>query len=532
LAGLLLAASFPKISIAGFAWVAPGFILLTAIGKPPRQTFRIGYVAGLANFLASLYWLLLIPVKGFPILGWIVLGAFLALGTGLWVWLSWKFYPAKLDGEGAGAPLENLGAQFFSVPWASRTMWTISCAATWVAVEMVQARIFGGFPWNLLASSQYKLVPLIQIASITGIYGVSFLVGWTSVSFLCAGVLIVRKPALRSGWIGEIILPALAVIVIYGTGWQKIMKPARPSPEITVALVQPSIPQTLIWDTNQNSIRFEQLLRLSSQAVTNKPDVMFWPEGAIPEMVRYDPATHDAVTSFARKHKVWMIVGSDDAEPHPGTAPDEEPDFFNSSFLVSPSGILVERYKKRNLVMFGEYIPLLRWLPFLKYVTPIQAGFTPGDKVVPFKMPDLNVNVSVLICFEDTFPQLVREYVFDDTDFLVNLTNDGWFGESSAQWQHAVAALFRTVENGVPLVRCSNNGLTCWIDSFGRLRDKGSTGGVYGKGFLIARIPVLNPNETRVATFYRLHGDVFGWACVALAILRWAQVSISTRRTK
>jgi apolipoprotein N-acyltransferase len=533
-AGLLLAASFPKISIAGLAWVAPGLMLLAAIGKPPRQTFRIGYVAGFVHFLASLYWLLMIPVSWFPILGWVALSAFLALGMGTWVWLSWKFFPTKLDGLSPASTNENLAAQFLSIPWASRTMWTISCAAIWVALEMVQARIFGGFPWNLLASSQYKLVPLIQIASITGIYGVSFLVVWTSLALLSALILIIGKAKMRSAWAGEIFLPALAVIAIYGIGYHKVLKPSRPAPEITVALVQPSIPQTLIWDTNENAARFNQLLKLSEKALTNKPDVMLWPEGGIPEMLRYDEATHRAVTEMARAHKVWMIVGSDDAEPRRNSGPHDEPDFFNSSFLVSSSGQLMDRYSKRNLVMFGEYIPLLRWMPFLKYVTPIQGGFTSGDKVVPFQLEDLKVKVSVLICFEDTFPQLVREYVSDDTDFLVNITNDGWFGHGAAQWQHAVAAIFRTVENGVPLVRCSNNGLTCWIDSCGRLREifHNSNEGVYGQGFLIAHVPVLNPGETRAPTFYRLHGDVFGWSCVGFVVLRWMQVWILGRMNK
>jgi apolipoprotein N-acyltransferase len=528
-AGLLLAASFPKISIAGLAWVAPGLILLTAIGKPGRQTFRIGYVAGLAHHLASLYWLLMIPVAWFPILGWVALSAFLALEMGAWVWLSWKFFPAKLDGH----TVENFAAQFFSVPWTRRIVWAISCAAIWVALEMYQARILGGFPWNLLGSSQYKLIPLIQVASATGIYGVSFLLVWMSLSLLSAGFRIIRRPALRSAWVGEIILPALAVSALYAIGCHKVLKPTPRSPELTVALVQPSIPQTLIWDTNENAARFQQLLKLSEEALKQKPDLMIWPEGAIPEMVRYDEETHRAVTSLARAHKVWLIIGSDDAEPHPNAGPQDEPDFFNSSFLVSSSGQLVERYKKRNLVMFGEYIPLFRWLPFLKYVTPIKGGFTPGEGAVPFELKDLNVKISVLICFEDTFPQLVREYVSDDTDFLVNLTNDGWFGQSSAQWQHAAAAIFRAVENGVPLVRCSNNGLTGWVDSCGRLREmfQSPANGIYGQGFLIAHVPVLNPGETRAPTFYRLHGDVFGWGCAALVVLQMLKFCIFKRKT-
>jgi apolipoprotein N-acyltransferase len=129
------------------------------------------------------------------------------------------------------------------------------------------------------------------------------------------------------------------------------------------------------------------------------------------------------------------------------------------------------------------------------------------------------VKTATLICFEDVFPHLVREYANSDTDFLVNLTNDGWFGEGAEQWQHAGSAAFRAVENGLPLLRCCNNGLTCWIDSRGRLqqvfRDK--SGSIYGPGVMTAQIPLLPPGETRPRTFYNQHGDWFGWLCAAVA---------------
>lgn len=530
-AGLLLALSFPKMSIAGLAWVAPGLILLTAIGKSPRQIFWIGYTAGFGHYLASLYWLLLIPVAWFPILGWLALSGFLGLFTATWVWGCWKLFPAQLTGKGTATTIENLADQFLSIPWAGRMIWTISGAAIWVALEMIISRIFGGFPWNLLGSSQYKLVPLIQVASFGGIYGVSFIVVWTSLSFLAAGMVIIRRPNRRSAWVGEIILPALVVFGTYAVNYHQLLQPEPKRPEVNVALIQPSIPQTMIWDPAGNTNRFHELLRLTEEALKSKVDIVMWPEAALPEMVRYDDETREAVANIARTHKVWLIIGSDDMEPRPHAASPQERDYFNSSFLMNPEGELVERYKKRNLVIFGEYIPLLRWMPFLKYLTPIDGQFTPGDKVIPFRLGELKVNVSVLICFEDTFPNLVREYVSDDTDFLVNLTNDGWFGEGAAQWQHAAAAIFRTVENGVPLVRCSNTGLTCWIDAHGRLREyfHESDRGIYGPGFMVARIPRLLPGETRRATFYRSHGDVFGWGCVAFVALQLLRMRLLKR---
>jgi apolipoprotein N-acyltransferase len=531
-----LAASFPNLGIAGLAWIAPGLILAIAIGKPGRKAFRIGYIAGLVHYLASLYWLLLIPVPlvwiWTKVLGWSALAAFIALYPAVWVWLCWRMFPAKINTDASPIPVQTSAEQFLSVPWSRRLVWTISAAALWVALEMMVARFLGGFPWNLLGDSQFRMTPLIQITSFTGVYGISFLLIWTSLCLLSAAMVIIRRPAMRSAWVGEIILPMLAVTTLYVSGYYKLTRPEPNTPELTVALVQPSIPQSLIWDTNANAQRFEQLLQLSEEALTNKPDLLIWPEAAVPKMVAWDEETYDAVTGLARRHKVWMIIGSDDLELHTNATNWSQSDAFNSSFLVSPEGKLVQRYKKRNLVIFGEYVPLAHVLPFLKYLTPIGGGFTPGERVVPFELTDLKANVSVLICFEDVFPHLAREYVFDDTDFLVNLTNNGWFGEGAAQWQHAAAALFRAVENGVPLVRCSNNGLTCWIDSHGRLRQvfHDANHRIYGPGYMIAHVPVLAPGEKRAPTFYRQYGDRFGWGCVAFALLQLFRVWAANRR--
>ncbi|MDB6111081.1 MAG: Apolipoprotein N-acyltransferase [Pedosphaera sp.] len=539
LAGLLLAASFPNflsrdLGVAGLAWIAPGLILLAAIGKPAKQAFRIGWVAGFAHYLASLYWLLLIPVAWAPILGWVALSAYLALYPAFWAWLCWRLFPVKLTDPEPAADLASLAERFLSVPWTQRLVWALTGAAIWVALEMTISRLMSGFPWNLLGASQFRIVPLIQISAFTGVYGVAFLVVWTSLSLLSAIMVVIRKPAMRSAWVAEIILPMAVVGAAYASGYQKLLHREPVRPELSAALIQPSIPQTLIWDPAGSTNRFHQLLQLSEAALTNKPDLLIWPEAAVPKLVRYDEETFQAVTGLARKHKVWMIIGSDDAEPRPHATDPNETDYFNSSFLVSPEGKLVERYKKRNLVIFGEYIPLIHWLPFLKYFTPIEGGFASGDRAVPFRLGELNTKISVLICFEDVFPHLVPEYVSDDTDFLVNLTNNGWFGEGAAQWQHAACAVFRAVENGVPLVRCSNNGLTCWVDSRGRIKEVFASGreGIYGPGFLLTHIPLLQPGEKRVPTFYHEHGDLFGWTCVGITVLRLLQIGVRRRKSR
>jgi apolipoprotein N-acyltransferase len=542
-AGLLLAASFPKIGIAGLAWIAPALMLLAALGKQGWESFRIGYVAGLAFYLAALYWLLLIPFRWHsiplgPAVGWLALSAVMALYPATWVWLL-----TAIPGPRSAAPsLEGAGPRWLpqgfgallARSWARRMLWALSGAAAWVALEMALARVLSGFPWLLLGNSQYRLVPLIQIASITGVYGVSFLLVWTSLSLLSAGFMVVLRPTLRSIWVAEIFLPLVVVMLAFNYGFRQVAA-ETPSPRtLKVTLVQPSIPQTLIWDTSRDLERFGDLIRLSEQALTNHPDLLVWPEAAVPSYARWDTNIYPAITNLVRQHHVWLILGSDDlGVPAQRTRPHEY-EYYNASFLVTPGGDFVTRYVKRHLVIFGEYIPLVHWFPFLKWFTPIEGGFTPGTHVVSFALTNLDVKTSTLICFEDVFPPLAREAATDDTDFLVNLTNDGWFGEGAAQWQHAASGLFRAVENGLPLVRCCNTGLTCWIDAHGRLRQvfRDDRGTVYGPGFMSAEIPLLAPGEKRAPTFYHRHGDLFGWVCVGIAGVMLVRRIVAWRRRR
>ena len=522
-AGLMWTAAFPKIGIAGFAFIAPGLMIAAALGTTPSERLRLGYVAGLTHYLTMLYWLLLIPYRwmGMPLgpaLGWLALSAFLALFPAAWVWFATPIggQSTSLD---SGGPLEGLGT-VLPRNWFLRLGWALTAAAGWVGLEMLLARVFGGFAWDLLGVSQYRMTPLIQISSVTGVYGVSFLIVWGSLSLVAAGIVVIKRPTTRSVWLGEVFVPVLVVALVFNAGLRHLRKLEPTARTIKMALVQPSIPQTLIWDAKNDMKRFDELVSLSEQALTNQADVLVWPEAAVPRMLRYDRPTFEAITGLARRHHVWVILGSDDAEPRPHAAPQDEPNYFNSSFLISPDGELVQRYVKRDLVMFGEYVPLAHWLPFLKYLTPVDGGFTPGTKAVPFTLDSLRTTTQVLICFEDTFPQLARSEIKPDLDFLVNLTNDGWFGEGAAQWQQAATGLFRAVENHLPLVRCANNGLTCWVDDRGVLRDifVDAAGSVYGKGFLNVELPLPAPDTLHTLTFYAQHGDWFGWGCLGLAL--------------
>ena len=517
--GLLLTAAFPNIGVAGFAWVAPGLLLLSAAGTTGGNSFRLGYIAGLVHFLSSLYWLLYIPFPGGALAGWLALSAFIALYPALWVWGCWKLFPARSIETSPNPDVPRWVASWGHVAWWQRSGWAVFCAAAWVAMEMIRARLLSGFPWNPLGSSQFRQIPIIQIASITGVYGLSFLPVWFAVSLANTVAMFLHKQTAHRSWSGEIILPLVVALVVAGLGLKTVLTPPPASDRtLKIALVQPSIPQNLIFDPAETTNRFRKLIELSIKALESKPDLLIWPEAALPG---FSEENVQAITNLVARHQVWMILGADDAVMRPNASDTGNYDFYNSAFLFSPEGRFVATYRKQRLVIFGEYLPFGDTFPILRRILPIPGDFTAGKGPVPFRLREPKATIAPVICFEDVFPHYVRGHVEDDTDFLLNLTNDGWFGESAAQWQQAATALFRAVENGVPLIRCTNNGLTCWIDERGRLRDwlGRESGQVYAPGFITVEIPLRPADGIRSPTFYRQHGDVFGWGCVGWTTL-------------
>jgi apolipoprotein N-acyltransferase len=397
-------------------------------------------------------------------------------------------------------------------------LWALVMAAGWVAWEMAVSRMLSGFPWLPLGVTQYRIVPLIQVASVTGVYGVSFLVAWFSVSLAMATWRLARNPERRGSWLPELGLPLVAVLLAIMVGYGRMGGRETARATLSVALVQPSIPQELIWDEREDEHRFAQLMEWSRAALAERPRLLVWPEAALPAFTQ---ANYEAMTNLIAEHKVWMVFGADDAEARRTADGRETYDSFNAAFLFGPDGVYRASYRKQRLVIFGEYVPFAERLPMLKRLTPIQGSFRSGRGPVAFQMGEPAVDLGVLICFEDVFPHGARQHVTDRTDFLLNLTNNGWFGESAAQWQHAANAVFRAVENRVPLVRCTNNGLTCWIDAAGRMRQvfRDDRGSEYGGGYLLVQLPLPRRDEGEVGSFYRRHGDLFGWGCVVVAVV-------------
>ncbi|MCX8156577.1 MAG: apolipoprotein N-acyltransferase [Verrucomicrobiae bacterium] len=533
LAGVLLAVAFPGPEVAGLAWVAPGLLMLAALGCNPSGAFWTGYWGGFVFWAISLHWLLFIPVTFWPVLGWLALCAYLAIYQGLWTWLGWRLLPGAepTPGRMGGAPWERGLARLLMLPRLTRAAWTLAAAMGWVALELLRGRLLTGFPWNQLGVSQYTMLPLVQLAKITGVAGLSFLMVWTSLALVIAAAGMARFPS-RRGWLtGELLAPAVVVIGVWVWGARECTRqmgvPA--APVVRLALLQPSVPQTLIWDSREDETRLRRLLELSREALGARPDLLVWPEAAAPGFLRYDSNLWAEVRGLAQASNVWMVIGSDDAEP----GEDGRINYYNAAFLISPEGMIKERYAKRHLVMFGEYAPLARWLPFLKRLLPVGDGFTPGREAVHFEWPltaagGARVRAAMLICFEDVMAGLVRRSVHQDTDLMLNLTNDGWFRESAAQYQHAANAVFRAVETGRPLVRCTNNGRTCWVDALGRIREmqsfqRGDRPSIYAPGWHLVTVP-LPPQSSTGLSLYHHYGDWWGWLCVGATagLLAWS----------
>jgi apolipoprotein N-acyltransferase len=545
LGGLSLALAFPKPGWSAFAWVAPGLILMSAAGRPGWSALRLGYLAGVVHYLVSLRWLLFIPFPAGAVAGWLALSLYLAFFPAVWVWLCWRMAPRgaprgpdvktdavrmplpgmgglpisariyPLHATGTEAPGGDLlpGAGLVHASWFLRTLWLLACAACWVAMEMGVSQFLTGFPWNLLGATQYQVIPLIQVASVTGIFGVSFLVVWFALGIAMATLrLFHRRGGRWTAW------TELALVV--GWGLDRLQGMRRSDRRLKMALIQPSIPQTLIWDEREDENRFRELMELSRLALATRPDLMVWPEGAMPSLTE---TNYRAVTNLLNRQGVAMLFGADEVVARAPEGPEDAAryDAYNSAFFLEGDGRFVGSYRKQRRVIFGEYVPLSDWLPVLRRLTPIVGGFAAGKGPVTFSLARPACQFSVLICFEDVFPWAARAAARGDVDVLLNLTNNGWFGESSAQWQHAASAVFRAVENGLPLVRCTNNGLTCWIDPAGRLMQVLGLeeGNIYAPGFMTAEVALPAKDDTRVPTWYRQHGDVFGWVCVGVAAL-------------
>ena len=511
LAGILFAIACPKFNLPFSAWLAPGIVLWLARNRSGKSVFLSGFFSGLGFWLVLYCWLLLIPFHVYGLVALLGQGCVGALYLALWCWLCWRLWPARKLGD------INLPAQWRTLTLMQRLTWPLLCGAAWVATEMIQIRFVTGFP-GCYGATQFRWLELIQVCDFTGVYGVAFLIVWLSVGCFCVVLAVLAEKNRPGKWLLPVLLPLLALIGVLAYGRHELSSGDTYARHYKIALVQPAIPEKSIWDPNEETNRFNKLIELSQAALEQKPDLLVWPETALPEMISRNQFTQDTIVRLLHPYKTWMLFGASDYETHPDANGATVTEWFNGAFLINPAGEMVERYHKRHLVPFGEFMPGARWFPWLARFREAGAGLTPGDRPGLLHATDPAANFSALICYEDLFPHEVREDQDQDTDFLVNITNDGWFGDSAAQWQHLVSALFRAVELHLPLVRCCNNGITCWIDARGGLHNVYFPGSnnEYQSGYKIIDVPLASSQPDYQPTFYRLNGDLFGWSCVVL----------------
>jgi apolipoprotein N-acyltransferase len=492
--GALFALSFPKPGLWPLAWVAFIPLFLACRHKNPAKSFRLGFVTGLAGFGGVLYWINIVVTKYGHLPWWVSVFVFLMLVAYL------SLYPAM------AACLTR---------WAEeRGVTPLLCfPLAWTSLEYLRSFALTGFPWATLGYSPYRVLPLIQVADITGVYGLSFLIAFANVVLFQGLRRMVRGEPyswpLKSG-----VLLVVLVGATVGYGSHRIHQP-QDGATLKVALIQGNIPQDVKWDPSFQEATIGIYERLTRQAAaTGRLDLIVWPESAAPFFVQDEPRLASRIGALARQARAGMIVGSPAYERN-----GDRMRYLNSAFFFTPAGDVGPRSDKLHLVPFGEYVPLAKLLPFVnKMVTGI-GDFVPGSNYVTF--PTGKGDAGVLVCFEGIFPELARGYVRQGSRVLVNITNDAWFGRSSAPWQHLSMYALRAVENRVPVVRAANTGISSLIDSTGRITD---TTTLFQEAVLTGDVRLANK-----VTFYTRYGDVFiHLVCSAFVVV----LVVAARRRK
>ncbi|HEX9023304.1 MAG TPA: apolipoprotein N-acyltransferase [Geobacteraceae bacterium] len=481
LSGVLLALSFPKPGLSFLAWIAFVPLLLAIARKTPAQAFRLGLASGLVAYGAILYWLNIV----FTVYGklpWPVsFFLFMLIVT------YFAFYPGIIAGVVRKGELAGI-SPLFSFPFL------------WVGFEYLRSLLVTGCPWENLGYSQYRVLPLIQIADITGVYGLSFLIALANIVLLrtIKGA-VMRGHSVYPGKSAALLL--LLLVAASGYGFMRLNRAELGNP-LRVALVQGNIPQDVKWNPAFQESTVAIYERLTRQVCAGGSDLAVWPESALPFYFQSVGKYSERIKALAARFKTCMVVGSPAVEQAQGRTR-----YLNSAYLLAPTGETVGRSDKIHLVPFGEYVPLARFLPFVSKMVDGIGDFSPGTSITPLDTG--KGKIGVLICAEVVFPGLARSYVLEGSRLLVNITNDAWFGRSSAPYQHLSMTVFRAVENRVPLVRAANTGISAIIDSRGRIR---------GMTRLFTEETLAG--EVRLGggkTFYTRFGDLFAIACLALS---------------
>jgi apolipoprotein N-acyltransferase len=481
LSGGLLSLAFPPAEIAGLAWVALAPLCLAVRGKSPGAAAGCGLVAGLCFHTALLWWVTELP--GFNPLN-------LAAGD---FFCSWAF-----------AAFGFLACIFH----ARLPSWNVlTFPVLWVLLEWVRSNLgFLGFPFGLLGYSQYDAPAVAQIARITGVYGVSYLV--VAVNAAVVELALARRaptaagvePSLRTS------MALLIVTIASVLGLSLASQPEAPGrpPSLAVALVQGNEAWRPSLDAHGRLALLESYEGLTREAIRSSPTLVAWPSGSVPGNVPRDGSIVGRLAALARTSGVWLLVGSsglDKLGPKQGRRLGPA----NSAFLFSPAGDIVGRYDKIRLLPFDEYVPLRGWISWPSWVVDARASdFEPGRNLSIFEAA--GSRFGVLICWENLFPDLFRRMASGGVEFMVSMTNEAFTDSGAAHAQMLAINVFRAIENGVAIVRTSPTGVTSLIGPTGRIDrlpgdGEDRSGGV---GVLVGEVPLSSER-----TFYTRHGDRF-----------------------
>ena len=514
LSGLLLALAFPRPALYPLGWIALVPLLVAVRGATAGVAIVRGYLCGVAFFAVLLYWIAQVVVT-YGGLTWFL--GFVSLSI-LVLYLSTYF--ALFGVLVAG--------------WTRRFGWRalLMSPVLWVGLELVRGRLMGGFPWGNIGSSQSPNLPLLQSASLGGVYAVSFLVVMANVGttlLLFPG----RSGSLRTRGTGAMLLAVFLAVQLAGVAVLRRADDTDVSSDrVRVGVVQANVSQEKKWDRTASGMIVNDLLKMTLRAAESGVDIIVWPESSSPLTFRRPVpvpgegvdayrieavgAFADRVTGLARNHAVELIAGSVDYR-----LGDEGLVAYNSAFLIDADGNLGPTYDKVHLVPFGEYVPLQRILFFVdRMVQGAIANFAAGERLAP--LPTRAGPAATVICYEAVFPALVRD-ISRDAAFIVNITNDAWFGTSAGPYQHLASAVVRSVENRRYMVRAANTGISAFIDPYGRIVDSAPLG---EKALLFGFIV---PRHDR--SLYARTGDVLAWSCVILTTLSLAALSAAFSRS-
>lgn len=512
-----MALCFAPFGLGDLSWVALAPLICAVWFSRPwerRERVRLaglGFVFGAAYFGGSLFWLTTLTAPG-----WVALSLYMAVYPAVWTLYLGTFCTPR----GAGRD----GRPVWLSSWGNLRACALGAAA-WVALEWLRGVVFPQFPWNSVGIALGANIPLIQLADITGVGGISFLAVMANLMIVATVkrlMVEVRLGARRPHY--DFAITVALIALAWGYGLRQMFAPAPEMTEFTFAAVQANIPQNVRNDLTFEADVLEAYARHTDVALAMKPDLILWPESATPRPVFNDQGTWDAVRAIAEQHAGDFLFG---------TVHFSEQGDYNSAVLLSGRGKDAQMYHKNHLVPFGEYVPFRQAFPLFAWIVGdlVPDDFDPGPYPAVFEMSVKPVKIGPLICFEDVLGDLARQFALRGAQMFSVITNDGWFQESAGSRQHLAHAVFRCAENKLPMIRAANTGVTCQIDRFGMVREtlKNEAGSTFLEGVLFGKIAVP---KSPSPTFYARYGEVFSLACLAATTIFCAVSAFRARKIK